>query len=112
MVDNDPLEEVELRTGAKVPRVMVMTVKIVLQGVEKRLKAGVLADCYTLYDLVAFARDPQYDDFYDLDTLKATKLVEPDGTMKSYNRDIILALTEGEGLYIHIVNPFPPSSQP
>lgn len=98
------MEMVKLRTGYEAVQPVLIATKI---SVESLFEKGILG-ITSLYDLVMVARDPKYVDKLfesNLEMLQGLALIDSNKTMHDEIRQCILALIEGEGMDMKMVNP-------
>lgn len=109
---NDP--EVTLRTGARVPRVLVAVTTLSLRTLRAANAADpfdAMAGAIAFYEIVEKCRNPRHEFFGDFEAkFKALGLVDDNGGVHGAIRDIVLASAEGDGLTLRHVSPLAPDT--
>lgn len=94
------MDMVLLKNGTKEPAGFVNVTLLALEDLQG-------SDPVALYELREKCRDPEHQLWPGaLETLQELTLVRPDGTIHESVRNMVLLAVEGEGLDIHVGDPY------
>lgn len=107
-----PMEMVKLKNGAEVPYAMVTVVNMSLKGLitPTNNPPEDMQNACCFYDIVMASRDKNYiKEIFtaNLEKLKKIGLVQESNQIHEYIRDVVVNSTEGDGLDMKLVSPFP-----